>query len=259
MSHVSVLAQQERLGSVPDPGAIIGMCYRFDRRLMVNLTRVSKSYFGQVRVLDEISLELKKGDFLYVVGGSGAGKSSLLRLLATEEAATSGSLSLFGYDLNTISPTTLRSIRRLLGYVPQDVRLIPDLSVADNVALSLSLAGRRVLSTTSRSHIDELLERLGLAAKRHKPASALSGGEAQRVAVARALIRQPELIVADEPTGAQDRDFTWSLMDLFLKANLNGATVVVATHDREIVRRVRKRCAVLKAGRLAIEEALCYY
>lgn len=226
---------------------------------MVNLTRVSKSYFGQVRVLDEISLELKKGDFLYVVGGSGAGKSSLLRLLATEEAATSGSLSLFGYDLNTISPTTLRSIRRLLGYVPQDVRLIPDLSVADNVALSLSLAGRRVLSTTSRSHIDELLERLGLAAKRHKPASALSGGEAQRVAVARALIRQPELIVADEPTGAQDRDFTWSLMDLFLKANLNGATVVVATHDREIVRRVRKRCAVLKAGRLAIEEALCYY
>ncbi|MCM2324282.1 MAG: ATP-binding cassette domain-containing protein, partial [Oligoflexia bacterium] len=219
----------------------------------------TKSYFGQVRVLDEISLELKKGDFLYVVGGSGAGKSSLLRLLATEEGPTSGTLSLFGYALNSVSPATLRSIRQLLGYVPQDTRLIPDLTVADNVALSLNLAGRRVLSTATRSQIDELLERLGLAQKRNKLASSISGGEAQRVAVARALIRQPELIIADEPTGAQDRDFTWSLMDLFLKANLGGATVVVATHDREIVRRVRKRCATLKGGRLAIEEALCYY
>lgn len=226
---------------------------------MVVLTDVSKSYLNQGRVLDHVSLELKKGDFLYVVGGSGAGKSTLLRILATEELPSSGIASLFGYSLETISPTALRAIRRSLGYVPQDVKLIPDLTVFDNVALSLSLAGHRVLSAQAKAKISELLNRLGLEAKRDKLASALSGGEAQRVAVARALVRSPELIIADEPTGAQDRDFTWSLMDLFLKANARGATVVIATHDREIVRRVRKRCAVLQGGSVSLEENLCIY
>ena len=194
-----------------------------------------------------------------MVGGSGAGKSSLLRLLATEEAVTRGTLSLFGYDLATASPTTLRAIRQSLGYIPQNIRLIPDLTVYDNIALSLSLAGRRAMSAEARIKLNELMERLGLVASRDKLAGALSGGEAQRVAVARALVRSPQLIIADEPTGAQDWDNTWSLMDLFLKANLTGTTVVVATHDREIVRRVRKRCAVLKNGRIEVEEALCIY
>src|SRR3954469_7686422 len=110
---------------------------------MVVLSEVSKCYFGQTKVLDHISLELKKGDFLYVVGGSGAGKSSLLRLLATEEAPSMGTISLFGYDLSKVSPSTLRAIRQSLGYVPQDIKLIPDLTIFDNVALSLSLAGHR--------------------------------------------------------------------------------------------------------------------
>lgn len=227
---------------------------------MVSLSGVTKTYPGQAKVLDQINLELKKGDFLYVVGGTGAGKSSLLRLFATEELATHGRLSLFGYDIATASPSTLRAIRQSIGYVPQGVRLIPDLTVLDNVALSVTLAGRRVIPAQGRARIGELLERLGLADKRNKPAQALSGGEAQRVAVARALARSPELIIADEPTGAQDRDFTWSLMDLFLKANITGSTVVVATHDREIVRRVRKRCAMLRDGRMQLEEATtCFY
>jgi cell division transport system ATP-binding protein len=226
---------------------------------MVVLSGISKTYFGHTRILDHVNLELKKGEFLYVVGGSGAGKSSLLRLLATEESPSIGTVSLFGYNIATASPSVLRAIRRSLGYVPQDVKLIPDLSVFDNVALSLSLAGHRVLSAPSKAKISELLNHLGLEAKRDKLASTLSGGEAQRVAVARALVRSPELVIADEPTGAQDRDYTWSLMELFLKANKSGATVVIATHDREIVRRVRKKCAVLKAGNMAVEEALCIY
>lgn len=226
---------------------------------MINLSSVSRSYFGDIRVLENVSLDLKKGEFLYVIGGTGAGKSSLLRLIATEEAPTSGTLSMFGYNLSQVSPSTLRAIRQVIGYVPQDVRLIPDMSVIDNVALSLTLAGRRVLNTDSRSRIAELLEKLGLIDKRNKSAGTLSGGEAQRVALARALVRSPELIIADEPTGAQDRDHTWAMMDLILRCNLTGATVVVATHDREIVRRVRKKCAVLKNGRLGFEEAACFY
>jgi cell division transport system ATP-binding protein len=226
---------------------------------MVRLSGVSKWYFSQTRILDHINLELKKGEFLYVIGGSGAGKSSLLRILATHEAPSMGSLSLFGYNVATASQSTLRAIRQSLGYVPQEVRLIPDLTVYDNVALSLSLAGKRVLNAECRRRIHEILERMGLEEKRETLAQTLSGGEAQRVAVARALVRNPELIIADEPTGAQDRDFKWLLMDLFLKANATGATVVLATHDREIVRRVRKRSAVLRGGHIAFEEAMCIY
>src|SRR6185437_10785023 len=116
------------------------------------------------RVLDQISLELRRGDFLYLLGGTRAGKSSLLRILATEEEPSSGRISLFGYDLATASPSTLRAIRRAIGYVPQDVRLITDLTVMDNIALSLSLAGRRGMSREGRVRIGEVLDRLGLAA-----------------------------------------------------------------------------------------------
>jgi cell division transport system ATP-binding protein len=226
---------------------------------MVSLKGVSKWYSNRVRVLDQINLELKKGEFIYVIGGTGAGKSSLLRLLATEESPCEGKLSLFGYDISSAGSTTLSAIRRCIGYVPQNIRLIPDLSVYDNIALSLSLAGTRVLSAEARSKISDLLDRLGLANKREALACTLSGGEAQKIAVARALVRSPELVVADEPTGAQDRDSAWMLMDLLVRANISGATIVVATHDREIVRRVRKRCATLKSGRLGLEEMLCIY
>jgi cell division transport system ATP-binding protein len=220
---------------------------------MVQLSQVTQSYFGQPRVLDQVNLELKKGEFVYVLGGSGAGKSTLLRLLATEERPSSGSVSLFGYNLNTVSPQTLRAIRRALGYVPQSLRLIPDLTVAENIALSLDLAGARVPSSEARIRIADAVERLGLVALRDKRCAQLSGGEAQRVSVARALVRKPDLIIADEPSGAQDPEHTWAMMDALVRANLAGATVIVATHDREMVRRIRKRCAILKGGRLQIE------
>ena len=226
---------------------------------MIHLSSVTKWYHNQVRVLDQVNLDLKKGEFIYVIGGSGAGKTSLLRILATEEAPSQGSISLFGYNLATVSPSTLRAIRQSVGYVPQNVRLIPDLSVFDNVALSLSLAGHRSIRGEAKTRIEEVLGRLHLVQKRDKLANTLSGGEAQRVAIARALVRQPQLIIGDEPTGAQDKENTWSMMDLLMKNNLNGATCVIATHDREIVRRVRKRCAVLTAGRLGFEEAMCTY
>jgi cell division transport system ATP-binding protein len=226
---------------------------------VISLSGVSKWYASSAKVLDQLNLHLNKGDFLYIVGGTGAGKSTLLRLLATEELPAAGTIQLFGYDIAQISPNTLRAIRQVIGYIPQDLRLIPDLSVYDNVALSLSLVGRRSLHQDAKRRILDTLEKLGLAAKRDSACGLLSGGEAQRVAVARALVREPELIIADEPTGAQDPDSLWSMMDLFVKANQQGVTVVLATHDRQIVRRVKKPCASLKGGRVHLEDNLCMF
>jgi len=224
---------------------------------MIQLQMLSKGYSERKKVLDQISLEMKKGEFVYVLGGTGAGKSTLLRMLATEEVPTSGKLSIFGYDLANVNASTLQAIRRSIGYVPQNVRLISDFTVFENVALGVSLAGARVVRTEVRSKIYELLDRLSLMNLRDVPASKLSGGEAQRVAIARALARGPELLIADEPTGAQDFQNTWNVMDLLQRSNISGTTMVLATHDREIVRKLRKRCAILSHGKIMIEEALC--
>ncbi len=222
---------------------------------MIHLKSLSKEYGGK-RVLEQVSLDLRKGDFLYVLGGTGAGKSTLLKMLAAEETPSAGVLKLFGYDPARSSPETVQAIRRSIGYIPQKVKLISDFSVFENVALGVTASGgSNVLNAAVKARIQEILDRLQLGALRDRAAGALSGGEAQRVAVARALARKPELIIADEPTGAQDYDNTWSLMDLFQRANLSGVTVVLATHDRDIVRRLRKKCAVLHQGRIMIEDA----
>jgi cell division transport system ATP-binding protein len=224
---------------------------------MIQLQALSKGYPERKRVLDQVSLEIKKGEFLYVLGGTGAGKSTLLRLLATEEESFQGKLSLFGYELDRVNTSTLQAIRRSIGYVPQSIRLISDFTVFENVALGVSLAGSRVARADVRAKIYELLDRLQLMSLRDTPAARLSGGEAQRVAIARALARGPELLIADEPTGAQDFQNTWNVMDLLHRANISGTTTVLATHDREIVRKLRKRCALLSHGKIMIEEALC--
>jgi cell division transport system ATP-binding protein len=234
---------------------------------MLEMKSVSKWYgpstFSNSKVLDRVDLELKRGDFLYVLCGSGAGKSSLLKLLATEDFPSDGDLKLFGYSLGSAKTQTLRTIRQAIGYIPQNIRLIGDLTVAENVALSLSLSGREGAKLGGRAQgkaqVESILDRLGVLAHKNRKARELSGGEAQRVAVARALVRNPEVVIADEPTGAQDRDHTWAMMDLFLKLNLSGTAVIIATHDREIVRRVRKRCAQMSGGRLMMEDSLCFY
>ncbi len=225
---------------------------------MILLKDVTKTYSKQTRALEQVNLELKKGGFLYVIGGSGAGKSTLLRLLATEEEPTLGTVSLFSYDLAQASSQTLRAIRRSIGYIPQDVRLIRDLSVFENIMLSLSLSHQQQ-TLELKNDVDELLSKLGLIHKKNHLVQSLSGGEAQRVAIARALGRRPELLIADEPTGAQDKENTWAVMDLFQKANASGITVIIATHDREIVKRIRKPAIYLKAGRLPQEGSQCIY
>jgi cell division transport system ATP-binding protein len=145
---------------------------------VLSLRNVSKGYFGHAKVLEGINLQLARGDFLYVVGGSGAGKSSFLRMLATEELPSSGHVSLFGYDLGRMSPSVLQTIRRTIAVIPQDVRLIPDLTVEENVALSLELSIKRPTQAEIRRRVSELLGQLGLSSKRMSLARDISGGEA---------------------------------------------------------------------------------
>ncbi|MBL7714844.1 MAG: ATP-binding cassette domain-containing protein [Bdellovibrionales bacterium] len=227
--------------------------------MYVRLSGVSKWYHGQTRVLDHVDLEMNRGDFLYVVGGSGAGKSTLLRLIATDDVASQGQVQVFGYDLAKVNPSTLRTIRQSIGYVPQNHQLISDLSVYENIALSSRLSRNPLSGLNLKNSVHELLEKLNLVALRNRSISQISGGECQRTALARALIRKPEILIADEPTGSQDPETTWVLMDQFLRANTSGTTVLLATHDREIVRRVRKRCAQMKHGRVMLEDGLCFY
>jgi|LauGreDrversion4_2_1035121.scaffolds.fasta_scaffold476971_1 cell division transport system ATP-binding protein len=232
--------------------------------VVIALKQVSRWYSDEAfragkssRVLDQLELDLKKGEFLYVIGGTGAGKSTLLRMLSTEESPSAGTISLFGYELSSAAPGTLRSIRQAIAHIPQKTSLVGDLSVFENVSLAARFAGARAGGQNLRARVVELLDRLGLGHKKDSRADCLSGGEAQRVSIAQALVRKPELILADEPTGAQDPDSAWGILDLLLKENLGGSTVVVATHDRDMVRRVRKRTAVLKGGRIQMEDALC--
>lgn len=228
---------------------------------MITLTGVTKKYVTpqptNSSVLDNVNLKIGKGEFVYVVGDSGAGKTTLLKMLYGEERPNRGSVEVLGIDLANADTSRVQALRRRIGVIFQELRLIDELSAYDNVALSLETADKATGSW--RRAIDESLALVGAGAFAKKKVKALSGGERQRVAAARAIVRNPELIIADEPTGSLDREHTWSLMDLFQKMHLRGATVLIATHDREIVRRVRRRSCVLKSGKLVIEEGLCMY
>lgn len=222
---------------------------------MLTLNHVTKTYPGNPNVLNGVSFELKRGEFLFVVGGTGAGKTSLLKILVTEEFPTQGDYAILGHFVSPNRSDELSRLRSTIGFIPQEQRLISDLTVLENLEVAARYsreAGRSAFDSSAM----ELLDRLGLRARADTLCQNLSGGEAQRVAFARALIRQPDLIVADEPTGAQDREHTWTMMDLLVRASQNGTTVVMATHDRELVRRVRKKTAFLQSGHLHFEAQL---
>lgn len=233
---------------------------------MITFTGVTKNYSSPQKshpVLENVSLKINKGDFLYVVGDSGAGKTTLLKMLYGEERPNRGVVEVFGQDIAKMDSGRIQALRRRIGVIFQDLRLIEELSAYDNVALSLETAGdfaaRKVPNFNAKRAIEESLAMVGAGSFAKKKVCALSGGEKQRVAAARAIVRQPEILIADEPTGSLDREHTWSLMDLFQKLHLRGATVLIATHDREIVRRVRRRSCILKSGKLVVEEGICMF
>jgi cell division transport system ATP-binding protein len=215
---------------------------------VIQLFHVTKEYPGDGPALQDVSLEIDKGEFVFLTGASGAGKSTLLKLIFCEEAASTGQLLVFGKNVAKIRPSAIPFVRRNIGVVFQDFKLLPQRTVAENVALPLEVRG--LADKEVRRRVKGLLRSVGLEHRADKFPPSLSGGEQQRVAVARALAPDPALLLADEPTGNLDPERTLEVMDLLYGANARGTTVVVATHDRTLLERYKKRVVVLERGRL---------
>ena len=225
---------------------------------MILFDNVSKTYASQNRpALDDVSLEIEKGEFVFLVGPSGSGKSTFLRLVLREERPNSGQVWVLGKELNRLSNWKIPTLRRQIGTVFQDFRLLPNKSVFENVAFALEVIGK------PRSHIrkvvPEVLEVVGLEDKMERRPDELSGGEQQRVAIARAFVNRPMLLIADEPTGNLDPNTSVGIMKLLDRINRLGTTVIMSTHDAQIVDQMRRRVIELETGHLVRDQSRGVY
>jgi cell division transport system ATP-binding protein len=225
---------------------------------VIRLDNVSKTYPKQPRpALQDVSLEVDKGEFVFLVGSSGSGKSTFLRLLLREERPTSGHIHVAGKDLGKLSNWKVPTLRRQMGTVFQDFRLLPNKTVAQNVAFALEVIGKP--GSTIKKVVPEVLDLVGLAGKEGRLPGELSGGEQQRVAIARAFVNRPMLLIADEPTGNLDPQNSVGIMKLLDRINRTGTTIVMATHDQAIVDQMRKRVIELEHGRLVRDQSRGVY
>jgi len=215
----------------------------------IRMFHVSKSYLAGSFALRDVSIELAKGEFVFLTGPSGAGKTSLLKLIFGAERPSEGQIVVLGRNIARLGESAVPPLRRRIGVVFQDFKLLPRRTVEENVALALQVTGTPPRET--RARVFAILKQLGLQHRRYHHPLSLSGGEQQRVAIARALVNEPEILLADEPTGNLDPELTVEIMDLIASAALRGTTVVVATHELEIVRRYGKRAVRLEGGRIA--------
>ena len=225
---------------------------------MILFDHVTKLYASQDRpALDDVSMEIEKGEFVFLVGPSGSGKSTFLRLILREERPTQGSVWVAGKDLSRLSNWKIPQLRRQIGTVFQDFRLLPNKSVAENVAFALEVIGK------PKSHIKkvvpEVLEVVGLDGKEERRPDELSGGEQQRVAIARAFVNRPMILIADEPTGNLDPATSVGIMKLLDRINRLGTTVVMSTHDSAIVDQMRRRVIELENGHLVRDQSRGVY
>jgi len=216
---------------------------------MISISQVSKQYKGAPRAaLEEITLEIDKGEFVFLVGASGSGKSSLMRMILREDIPSSGSIHVLGENLIGIPNRRVPNFRRKLGVVFQDFRLLPNKTAAQNVAFSLEVIGKS--SGFIAEAVPDVLRLVGLEDKANSLPSELSGGEQQRIALARAIVNKPAILLADEPTGNLDPATSMDIMALLDRINLAGTTIVMATHDRGIVDRGQKRVIELSLGKI---------
>ena len=215
---------------------------------MIETSHLSKVYREGVYAIRDLSINIEKGEFLFITGPSGSGKSTLLKLLLREELPSDGQLKVFGRNLSDLTPRQVQEYRRSLGFIFQDFRLIPRFTVFQNVAFVMRVLGLPTVLQQRKTF--QALKWVGLQHRQNAFPEELSGGEQQRVAIARALVNEPQLVLADEPTGNLDPDLSLEIMNLFREINARGTTVVVATHDRELIRRVGRRSITLDHGRV---------
>jgi len=216
---------------------------------VIRLYRVGKSYPGGVVALRDVDFEVERGEFVFVTGPSGAGKTTLLRLLLRQEMPTSGQIVVHGRNVGELPASKVPDLRRTIGVVFQDFKLIDRKTALENVAYVLNVAG--VPRADRRRRAYNALRSVGLNHRLSAYPPTLSGGEKQRVAIARAVVNEPALLLADEPTGNLDPDLAVEIMRLFREINARGTTVVVATHDRELIARMQRRVVVLARGAVA--------
>jgi cell division transport system ATP-binding protein len=224
---------------------------------MIRFENVSKIYKGDVVALDDVSLEIGKGEFVFLVGPSGSGKSTFLKLLLRDELATAGHIVVAGRDIASLSNWKVPQLRRNIGTIFQDFKLLPAKTVYENVAFAAEVIGRP--RAAIRSQVPQILELVGLSEKADRFPNELSGGEQQRVSIARAFVNRPLILLADEPTGNLDPETTDGIMRLLDRINRTGTTVVMATHDQQMVDRMRRRVIELSHGTLARDQARGVY
>jgi cell division transport system ATP-binding protein len=224
---------------------------------MIRFENVTKVYKGDVVALRDVSLEIAKGEFVFLVGPSGSGKSTFLRLLLRDEVSTTGSILVAGRDIGRLGSWKVPQLRRNIGCVFQDYKLLPNKTVYENVAFALEVIGRP--KSIVGSQVPQILDLVGLSKKANNFPTELSGGEQQRVSIARAFVNRPLILLADEPTGNLDPATTVGIMRLLDRINRTGTTVVMATHDQRIVDAMRRRVLELDHGHLVRDQARGVY
>nr|WP_285859005.1 cell division ATP-binding protein FtsE [Paenibacillus sp. MER 99-2] len=219
---------------------------------VIEMQDVWKTYANGTHALQGVSVKIDRNEFVYIVGPSGAGKSTFMKLMYREEVPTKGQISINGFNIGKLKPRKIPYVRRNIGVVFQDFRLLPKMTAFENVAFAMEVieAPKRHI----KKRVMEVLDLVGLRGKANREPSQLSGGEQQRIAIARAIVNNPSVIIADEPTGNLDPETSWGIMQLLDEINFRGTTIVMATHNKDIVNTMRKRVIAIERGQIVRDQ-----